>query len=143
MRFVVVGAGAIGGAGGGRLFERGYEVTLVARGEHAKALQSGLVLDAPDGTATLPVPVVGDLAHVTWEGDADGDPVVLLAVKGQDTDHALTQLALVALPTVPVVCMQNGVENERLALRFFDRVYGAVVMAPTSVPSQHSDDTDV
>jgi 2-dehydropantoate 2-reductase len=28
---------------------------------------------------------------------------------------------------VPVVCLQNGVENERLALRMFDAVYGAYV----------------
>jgi len=132
VRFVVVGAGAIGGAVGGRLFERGYDVTLVARGEHAKALQSGLVLEAPDGIATLPVPVVGDPAHVTWEGDADGDPVVLLAVKGQDTDHALTQLAVVAPPTAPVVCMQNGVENERRVLRRFPNTYGICVMCPAT-----------
>ena len=62
MRFVVFGAGAIGGAVGGRLFERGFDVTLVARGDHAEALQSGLVLEAPDGTVTLPVPVVDDPA---------------------------------------------------------------------------------
>jgi 2-dehydropantoate 2-reductase len=132
MRFVVVGAGAIGGAVGGRLFERGYDVTLVARGEHGKALQSGLVLEAPDGTATLPVRVVEDPADVTWEGDADGDPVVLLAVKGQHTDHALTQLAGVAPPTAPVVCMQNGVENERRVLRRFPNTYGICVMCPAT-----------
>ena len=38
MRFVVVGAGAIGGAVGARLFQRGYDVTLVARGDHGRAL---------------------------------------------------------------------------------------------------------
>ena len=55
---------------------------------------------------------------MSWTGDADGDPVVLLAVKGQHTDHALTQLS-VAPPSTPVVCMQNGVENERRVLRHF------------------------
>jgi 2-dehydropantoate 2-reductase len=132
MRFVVVGAGAIGGAVGGRLFERGYDVTLVARGAHAKALRSGLVLEAPDGTATLPIRVVEDPAYVTWEGDADGDPVVLLAVKGQDTDHALAQLAVVAPPAAPVVCLQNGVENERRVLRRFPNTYGICVMCPAT-----------
>ena len=58
MRFVVLGAGAIGGAVGARLFQKGYDVTLVARGEHGRALQSGLVLEAPDETVTLPIPVV-------------------------------------------------------------------------------------
>ena len=31
-----------------------------------------------------------------------------------------------------MVCVQNGVENERLALRLFAGVYGAVVMSPTA-----------
>ncbi len=30
------------------------------------------------------------------------------------------------------MCMQNGVENERIALRCFANVYGAVVMAPVA-----------
>jgi 2-dehydropantoate 2-reductase len=129
MRFVVLGAGAIGGAVGGRLFQKGYEVVLVARGPHGQALQSGLVLEAPDETVTLPIPVVSDPAQVEWrEGD---DTVVLLAVKGQHTDHALTQLAVAPRDTA-VVCMQNGVENERRVLRHFAHTYGMCVMCPAS-----------
>jgi 2-dehydropantoate 2-reductase len=127
MRFVVLGAGAIGGAVGARLFQRGYDVTLVARGEHGRALQSGLVLEAPGETVTLPIPVVADPAQASWDGDA----VVLLAVKGQDTDHALTQLGA-APPSTPVVCMQNGVENERRVLRHFPHTYGVCVMCPAT-----------
>ena len=127
MRFVVLGAGAIGGAVGARLFQRGYDITLVARGEHGRALQSGLVLEAPGETVTLPIPVVADPAQASWDGDA----VVLLAVKGQDTDHALRQLG-VAPPSTPVVCMQNGVENERRVLRHFPNTYGVCVMCPAT-----------
>ena len=127
MRFVVVGAGAIGGSVGARLFQRGFDVTLVARGEHGRALRSGLVLEAPDETVTLPIPVVREPAEVSWEGD----PVVLLAVKGQSTDHALEQL-VAAPPDAPVVCMQNGVENERRVLRHFANTYGMCVMCPAS-----------
>ncbi len=132
MRFVVVGAGAIGGSVGGRLFQQGFDVTLVARGEHGRALESGgLVLESPGETVTLAVPTVAEPARVSWDPDGDGDPVVLLAVKGQQTDQALTQLS-VAPPTTPVVCMQNGVENERRALRHFPRTYGICVMCPAS-----------
>ncbi len=131
MRFVVMGAGAIGGAIGGRLFQKDFDVTLIARGEHLRALESGLVLESPDETVRLPVPVVGDPAQVSWAPDGDGDPVVLLAVKGQHTDQALTQLG-VAPPSTPVVCLQNGVENERRALRHFPRTYGVCVMCPAS-----------
>ena len=35
-------------------------------------------------------------------------------------------------PSTPVVCMQNGVENERRALRHFSRTYGMCVMCPAS-----------
>jgi 2-dehydropantoate 2-reductase len=40
MRFVVYGAGAIGGVVGGRLFEHGHDVTLIARGEHLRVVRS-------------------------------------------------------------------------------------------------------
>ena len=127
VRFVVLGAGAIGGAVGARLHQKGFDVTLVARGEHGRALESGLVLEAPDETVTLPIPVVSDPALLAW----DGDTVVLLSVKGQHTEHALNQLS-VAPPSTPVVCMQNGVENERRALRHFPNTYGMCVMCPAT-----------
>jgi 2-dehydropantoate 2-reductase len=127
MRFVVLGAGAIGGAVGARLYQKGFDVTLVARGEHGRALESGLVLEAPDETVTLPIRAVTDLGRVAWEEDT----VVLLAVKGQHTEPALTQLA-VAPPSTPVVCMQNGVENERRALRHFPHTYAMCVMCPAT-----------
>ena len=130
MRFVVVGAGAIGGAVGGRLYQKGYEVTLVARGEHGRALQSGLVLESPSETVTLPVHAVSDPGQVAWDRGTD-DTVVLLAVKGQHTDHALSQLAGAPRET-PVVCMQNGVENERRVLRHFAHTYAMCVMCPAS-----------
>ncbi len=128
MRFVVFGAGAIGGVVGARLFQQGFEVTLVARGEHAAALGSGLVLEAPDEAVTLPIPTVTDPAEVIWQEDS----VVLLAVKGQHTDAALAQLVAAAPPTTPVVCMQNGVENERRVLRHFPDAYAMCVMCPAS-----------
>ena len=131
MRFVVVGAGAIGGAVGARLYQKGYDVTLVARGDHGAALTSGLVLEAPDEQVTLPIPVASDPSSVRWDDHRDRDTVVLLAVKGQHTDHALAQLASVAPPSTPVVCMQNGVENERRVLRHFP-TYGMCVMCPAS-----------
>jgi 2-dehydropantoate 2-reductase len=131
MRFVVLGAGAIGGAVGARLYQKGYDVTLVARGEHGRALAAGLVLEAPGETATLPIPVVGEPSEVDWDADVDGDTVVLLGVKSQHTDHALAQLVEAAPPSVPVVCMQNGVENERRVLRHF-ATYGMCVMCPAT-----------
>ena len=53
-------------------------------------------------------------------------------MKTQDTSAALDALAAVAPETIAVVCAQNGVENERLALRRFAGVYGMGVMLPAT-----------
>ena len=127
MRFVVYGAGAIGGVVGARLYQAGREVLLIARGAHYEAIaRGGLRLETPEESVVLEIPVFEDPAAVPWRED----DVVLLATKTQDTASALGALAAVAVP--PIVCVQNGVENERLALRGFPGVYGALVMAPTA-----------
>lgn len=128
MRFIVFGAGAIGGLVGARLFQQGADVTLIARGAHADALRSGLKLEAPDDSVTLPIPVVTNASEVNWHDDS----VVLLAVKGQHTDAALAQLTSVAPPNTAIVCMQNGVENERRVLRQFPNTYAMCVMCPAT-----------
>jgi 2-dehydropantoate 2-reductase len=130
MRFVIFGAGAIGGVIGGRLFEAGHDVTLVARGDHERALRhDGLTLACPDGTVTLPVPTVGTIAAAA---PRPGD-VVVLAVKSQDTPAVIAELAAAADGAgVRVVCAQNGVENERVALRSFADVYAMSVMLPAT-----------
>ena len=127
MRFVVLGAGAVGGVIGGRLFEHGYDVVLIARGTHYEAIRDrGLRLESPDGRAVLPIPVVSHPSDL----DLTDDDVVLLTVKSQDTRHAIAPLT--ARPDTPIVCVQNGVENERVALRSFANVYGICVMCPTT-----------
>jgi 2-dehydropantoate 2-reductase len=129
MRFVVYGAGAVGGVIGARLFQQGHDVTLIARGAHYEAVcDRGLRLDTPDESVTLPIPVVDRPSAVTFR---PGD-VVLLAMKTQDTLAALAELAAVAPPDIVVASAQNGVENERLALRRFARVYGVCVLLPSA-----------
>jgi 2-dehydropantoate 2-reductase len=58
--------------------------------------------------------------------------VVVLAMKSQHTAAAVAELALVAPPDVAVVCAQNGVENERVALRSFPNVYAMAVVMPAT-----------
>jgi 2-dehydropantoate 2-reductase len=129
-RFVVVGAGAIGGVAGGLLTRAGLDVLLVARGEHAAALRrDGLRLHRPEGTEVVHVPIAEDAVTSVAFGDGD---VVLLAVKSQDTEAAVRDLASVAPPSTPVVCLQNGLDNERVVLRRFARVLAANVMVPAS-----------
>ena len=57
--------------------------------------------------------------------------VVIGAVKGQDTRGVLDALGEAPVE-LPVVCLQNGVDNERQALRRFRRAYAVPVMCPAS-----------
>ena len=121
------GAGAVGGVVGARLHQHGHDVVFVARGAHYEAMRaSGLRVKSPDGAVTLSVEVVDAPAQIDFRG---GD-VVVLAMKSQDTEAALTALAAVAPSSTPIVCMQNGVANERAALRYFASVYGVCVVCP-------------
>src|ERR1700733_4951394 len=129
MRFVIFGAGAIGGVDGATLHQAGFEVGLIARGAHYRAIRDhGLTLEQPHAKAVLEIAVAESPATREWSGDE----VVMLATKSQDTMGALTDLRAAAPASTPVVCLQNGVENERFALRLFRHVYGAVVMSPTA-----------
>jgi 2-dehydropantoate 2-reductase len=144
MRYIIIGAGAIGGAIGGRLFEGGHEVVLVARGAHYTALrENGLRLATPEGVRTLPVPVVDRPESV----DLGVEDVLVLAVKSQDSAAALDAWADRpvagavagavagtgrAADLLPLVCAQNGVDNERLALRRFARVQAMCVWMPAT-----------
>jgi len=129
MRFIIFGAGAIGGVVGAKLHQSGFDVALIARGAHYEAIRkNGLTLEWPGGSAVLEIPVAESPAGLEWTAD----DVVLMATKSQDTAAALLALRDVAPTATPVVCVQNGVENERVALRLFPNVYGAVVMSPTA-----------
>ncbi|HVX44224.1 MAG TPA: 2-dehydropantoate 2-reductase N-terminal domain-containing protein [Mycobacteriales bacterium] len=135
MRYVIVGAGAVGGTIGGRLAQHGREVLLVARGAHAAAMRErGLRLATPDGVYELPIPVADDVARLQLRSD----DVLVLAVKTQDTIGVLDALAGsdvvggTAGSALPIVCAQNAVENERMAARRFRRVYAMCVMLPAT-----------
>ena len=127
MRFVIYGAGAIGGVIGARLFQAGHEVILIARGAHYEAIfTGGLTIESADARVTLHIPVVRQPRAIAFSSE----DVVLLAVKSQDTLDALADLREATSVETPIVCVQNGVANERFALRRFAEVQGTCVMCP-------------
>lgn len=127
MRYIIYGAGAIGGGIGGQLFRHGHQVVLICRGDHLDTIQRrGLALKTPHESLRLNIPAVGHPSRLSF-GEHD---VVLLCMKSQDTEQALRDLYQAAGDTLPVVCAQNGVDNERMAARRFRHVYGMVVWMP-------------
>lgn len=128
-RYVIYGAGAVGGVIGAGLALGGHDVALIARGDHLRALQErGLDFVSPQGRELLALRAVEHPAEL----ELTADDVVLLAMKTQHTEAALVELVAAAPSDIAVVCAQNGVENERLALRRFPNVYGMCVFLPGS-----------
>jgi 2-dehydropantoate 2-reductase len=145
VRYIIIGAGAVGGTIGGYLFQGGHDVVLVARGPHLDALRAhGLKLATPDGTSTFAIPAVSGPGELELR---DGD-VLIVATKTQDATAVYNEWAWrpvrdgaapsgaagtgIAAESLPVVCAQNGVASERLALRLFRRVYGMCVWLPAT-----------
>jgi 2-dehydropantoate 2-reductase len=129
VRLVIYGAGAIGGVLGARLDQHGSDVTFVARGANYDALATrGLRVQVGDDETTLSVSVVRDAGAL----DLAPDDAVFLTMKSNDTREVIDGLERVAPPGIAIVCAQNGVENERLALRKFPHVYGLCVMCPAT-----------
>src|SRR5499427_6378503 len=104
MRFLIAGAGAIGGYIGACMARAGLDVSLYARGPHLRAMQEkGLRVLSADGDFEVRPHVTGDL------GDAGPVDVIILGVKA----HGLTQLAPQLRPLIgentTVVSTQNGI----------------------------------
>ena len=137
-RYVIVGAGAIGGSIGGRLHQAGRPVVLVARGGHLDVLRrDGLRLRTPDEDVRLPVPAVGGPDEL----ELTPDDVLVFATKTQQVDAALRTWADVdvrdagrvvgtAGALLPVLTALNGVAAETMAQRYFARVVGVCVWMP-------------
>jgi 2-dehydropantoate 2-reductase len=116
MRVLVVGAGGVGGYFGARLVRAGADVGFLARGAHLEAMRrEGLrIRSAVDGEWTVKVDAMSDV------GEGRAPDVVLFCVKSFDTEAAAASIRPALRPDVPVVSLQNGVDNEET----LDRVLG-------------------
>ncbi|QGN45433.1 ketopantoate reductase family protein [Micromonospora sp. WMMD558] len=136
MRYVIIGAGAVGGTIGVQLGAAGRDVTLAARGAHLAAIRErGLTLRRPDGETTWHGPAVDG----PGERPLPADTVLVLTVKSQDTASALAAWADApvagggtAAERLPLVTAQNGVANEPAALRLFAAVHAVCVWLPAT-----------
>lgn len=104
MKFLIAGAGAIGGYIGARMAQAGQDVTLFARGPHLRAMQeNGLKILTAEGDFVVHPGIIGNLE------DAVPVDVIVLGVKA----HGLTQLAPQLRPLIrdntAVISTQNGI----------------------------------
>ncbi|HKS89378.1 MAG TPA: 2-dehydropantoate 2-reductase N-terminal domain-containing protein, partial [Stellaceae bacterium] len=123
MRFLVLGAGAVGGYFGGRLAEAGQDVTFLVREARAALLaERGLSVASPLGDFRVPAQVA--------TADRVGGPydVVLLTAKHYDLDGAIAAIRPAVGPQTAVLPLLNGLLHlDRLDAAFGqERVLGGV-----------------
>jgi 2-dehydropantoate 2-reductase len=104
LRYVVVGAGAIGAYVGAALKRGGADVTLVARGAHLEAMRrDGVHVRSPRGDFQVAVDATDDLDAV-----ADAD-VVFLGLKSPSLPAMAPLLGERLAPGAAVIAAQNGI----------------------------------
>jgi 2-dehydropantoate 2-reductase len=135
MNFLIYGAGAIGGYLGGALARAGSSVTFLARPAQAGVLNTrGLTVHEVSGERrTHPVRAFTSPAEA-FAADTFG--CVVLALKAFDTDTAIADLNAAAHPAPPILCVQNGVDNEPKLRAAFgpDRVIAGTVLTAVAAP---------
>jgi len=106
MRFLVLGAGALGGLFGGRLLKGGEDVTFLVRPRRAAQLaRDGLIVRTQDGEIRTPV-------RTLQQGQIDGPfDVVLLCCKAYDLDDAIAAIAPAVGEQSVVLPLLNGMRH--------------------------------
>lgn len=105
--------GAIGTYIGGSLAAKGAKVTFIEKREFLHDISDkGILLNIKDHQISVKnIEVTSDVRQVISSGLVD---IALLAVKSNDTRSVLESLTGLESDFPPVLCLQNGVENEAL-----------------------------
>ena len=140
LKILSFGAGAIGTYTGGSLALAGHKVVFVEQPALLDSLRTrGLTLDLKidprrqgKGTFTVGLPAVEFTASFAEALASTRFDVILFALKSYDTQAALDSLKPFASQLPPVLCLQNGVDNEpaiAAALGADKVIYGTVTSA--------------
>jgi 2-dehydropantoate 2-reductase len=110
-RILSFGAGAIGVYIGGSLALRGHQIVFLERPQTAQEIRHhGIWLENEAGKHRLSQTlIVESLEEALEQGPFD---LALFALKSFDTKTAADQIAPYAAALPPVLCLQNGVDNE-------------------------------
>ncbi len=147
MNFLIYGSGAIGGYVGGSLALGGHPVAFVARQAQADVLNTrGLTLRL-NQTSLVTHSVVAFTSPAEALAHSSPDCIVL-ALKSFDTPAAIADLrkgvqpshhpqGLVLNAPTPILCLQNGVDNEPALAAAFgaERIIAGTVLTAVSVPA--------
>jgi 2-dehydropantoate 2-reductase len=125
----VIGAGAVGSYFGGLLARAGYDVTLIARQDHVKAIQeNGLYMECQSFQERVSVK-----ASIEYQAIKNAD-LILFCVKSPDTESVAKEIKPYLSEDSIILSLQNGVDNaERIRAVLLNPVYPAVVYVATGM----------
>jgi 2-dehydropantoate 2-reductase len=146
MRFLSLGAGAIGGYFGGRLVEGGADVTFLVRERRkAQLLAGGLKIESRFGSFSSPVSTMtaSEAQGGLWD-------VIFVTCKAYDLPSAIDTLRPVMSPSTVILPFLNGFDHIEILNREFgcERVLGglakiAATLRPDGVIEHLNDWRDV
>ena len=142
MRYLVVGAGALGGYFGGRLLEAACDVTFLLRPGRAAALaRTGLVVKSQFGDLAIAAP-----PFVLADGIGGPFDVVMVGCKAYDLAETMASFAPAVGPRTAILPLLNGMRHlDDLKARFgAERVLGGLCMISATLDAdgtvQHLND---
>lgn len=121
MRFLIIGAGGLGGYFGARLVQAGQDVTFLLRDRRAGQIaQNGLVVRSPMGDVTLRDIQTVSRAELSARG-ADATPfdVVIVGCKAYDLDDTMASFAPAVGPDTMILPVLNGFSHVQVLQQRF------------------------
>lgn len=115
-KILMVGAGAVGGYFGARLFRAGVDVTFLVRPRTFEAIsKNGLNIESVQGNFTIHPPLIQRSSEI------DAVDLIVLTVKCPDVAPLLPELTPLVEKGAVILTLQNGVSTEDQILSFYQR----------------------
>src|SRR5437868_14108545 len=114
-RILLVGSGGVGGVVGALLARAGCDLTVVTGNPEIRSAiaEHGLRVQELDGSKWSAKPLHAPVTHLAELASAEPFPLALLATKTTSLDAVLPAVQPLLAPGGSVVCMQNGLPEER------------------------------
>ncbi|PGZ08716.1 2-dehydropantoate 2-reductase [Bacillus cereus] len=133
MRILVLGAGGVGGFFGGRLVEKGEDVTFLVRSRRKQQLEEkGLIIRSVNGDFSFQPKLI------TKENTTSPFDVILFSTKAYHLNEAITDLKPFVGENTVIIPLLNGIAHVSLLQKEFgeEKVIGGLCFIETTLNDQ-------
>ncbi|WP_242213928.1 2-dehydropantoate 2-reductase [Bacillus cereus group sp. BfR-BA-01383] len=133
MRILVLGAGGVGGFFGGRLVEKGEDVTFLVRSRRKQQLEEkGLIIRSVNGDFSFQPKLI------TKEDTTSPFDVILFSTKAYHLNEAITDLKPFVGENTVIIPLLNGIAHVSLLQKEFggEKVIGGLCFIETTLNDQ-------